>query len=50
MLHRAGGDNPTGPDGPPVLHKFFHNAYGMEMARSTHEGLLRLQPDHAHSC
>jgi alpha-glucosidase len=45
VLHLAGGDNPTGPDGPPVLHKFFHNAYGMEMARSTHEGLSRLRPD-----
>ncbi|HZU68981.1 MAG TPA: TIM-barrel domain-containing protein [Ktedonobacteraceae bacterium] len=45
VLHRAGGDNPTGPDGPPVLHKFFHNAYGMEMARSTFEGLTRLRPD-----
>lgn len=45
VLHRAGGDQPTGPDGPPVLHKFFHNAYGMEMARSTYEGLRRLQPD-----
>ncbi|HET9920757.1 MAG TPA: TIM-barrel domain-containing protein [Ktedonobacteraceae bacterium] len=45
VLHRAGGDDPTGPDGPPVLHEFFHNAYGMEMARSTHEGLLRLRPD-----
>jgi len=45
VLHRAGGDQPTGPDGAPVLHPFFHNAYGMEMARSTHEGLLRLRPD-----
>ena len=45
VLHRAGGDNPTGPDGPPVLHKFFHNAYGMEMARSTLEGLSRLRSD-----
>jgi alpha-glucosidase len=45
VLHRAGGDEPTGPDGPPVLHPFFHNAYGMEMARSTYEGLLRLRPD-----
>ncbi len=45
VLHRAGGDDPTGPDGPPVRHQFFHNAYGMEMARSTYEGLLRLRPD-----
>ncbi len=45
VLHRAGGNQPSGLDGPPVLHKFFHNAYGMEMARSTYEGLRRLQPD-----
>lgn len=45
VLHLAGGDNPTGPDGPPVPHKFFHNAYGMEMARSTFEGVSRLRPD-----
>ncbi len=32
VLHRAGGNEVTGPDGPPILHKFFHNAYGMEMA------------------
>src|SRR5437660_4916187 len=44
VLHRAGGDHPAGQDGPPVLHKFFHNAYGMEMARSTYEGLRRLRP------
>ncbi len=44
VLHRAGGDQPGGLDGPPTLHKFFHNAYGMEMARATHEGLLRLRP------
>ncbi|MBV9232218.1 MAG: DUF5110 domain-containing protein, partial [Chloroflexi bacterium] len=45
VLHRAGGDLPGGPDGPAVLHKFFHNAYGMEMARASYEGLLRLRPD-----
>jgi alpha-glucosidase len=45
VLHNAGGDTPTDPDGPPVLHKFFHNAYGMEMARSTYDGLLRLRPN-----
>lgn len=44
VLHLADGDQPTGPDGGPTLHKFFHNAYGMEMARSTYEGLLRLRP------
>ena len=45
VLHRAGGDNPTSPDGPPVYHSKFHNAYGMEMARTSYEGLLRLRPD-----
>lgn len=45
VLHRAGADQPKGPDGPPVLHKFFHNAYGLEMARSSYEGLSRLRPD-----
>jgi alpha-glucosidase len=45
VLHRAGGNEVTGPDGPPTLHKFFHNAYGMEMARATYEGLRRLRPD-----
>lgn len=45
VLHKAGSNNPTGPDGPPQLHKFYHNAYGMEMARSSYQGLLTLQPD-----
>ncbi len=45
VLHKAGGDQSTGQDGPPTLHKFFHNAYGLEMARATYEGLLRLRPD-----
>jgi alpha-glucosidase len=44
VLHVAAKDQPLGPDGPPTLHKFFHNAYGMEMARATYEGLLRLRP------
>jgi alpha-glucosidase len=45
VLHKTGGGQPGGIDGPPTLHKFFHNAYGMEMARSTHEGLLRLRTE-----
>ncbi len=45
VLHQAGGDRPTSPDGPPTLHKYYHNAYGMEMARATFEGLLRLRPN-----
>ncbi len=45
VVHKAGQDDPTGVDGPTVSHTFFHNAYGMEMARSTYEGLLRLHPD-----
>lgn len=45
VLHKAGGDQPTGPDGPPTTHRFFHNAYGMQMARSSYEGQARLRPD-----
>ena len=45
VLHRAAGDQPTRPDGWSTPHKFFHNAYGMEMARATYEGLLRLRPN-----
>jgi len=45
VLHRAGGDDLTGPDGSPIAHSLFHNAYGMQMARATYEGLRRLQPD-----
>jgi alpha-glucosidase len=45
VLHRADGDDPIGPDGPPQLHKYFHNAYGMEMARSSYQGLSKLRPD-----
>jgi alpha-glucosidase len=45
VLHRAGGDDSTGPDGPPQLHKYYHNAYGMEMARSSYQGLSKLRPD-----
>jgi len=45
VLHRASGDQPTRPDGPPTLHKFFHNAYGLELARTSYEGLLRLRPN-----
>lgn len=45
VLHRANGDEVTEPDGPPILHKYFHNAYGMEMARATYEGLRRLKSD-----
>ncbi len=45
VLHEAGGEQPAGPDGPAILHELFHNAYGMEMARTTYEGQLRLRPD-----
>src|SRR5258708_40154255 len=45
VLHQAGREQPTGRDGPPTLHKFYHNAYGMEMARATYEGLLHFRPD-----
>src|SRR5581483_1628018 len=30
--HRAGGEDIAGPDGPPISHSLFHNAYGMQMA------------------
>ncbi len=36
---------PQGPDGPPLPHARFHNAYGMQMARATREGLERLRPN-----
>ncbi len=45
ILHRAGGDHPAGPDGPAVSHHFFHNAFGMQMARTTYEGLMKLRPN-----
>jgi alpha-glucosidase len=45
VVHEAGDDNTTSPDGQRISHQFFHNAYGMEMARSTYNGLSRLRPD-----
>ncbi|MFL5626434.1 MAG: TIM-barrel domain-containing protein, partial [Ktedonobacteraceae bacterium] len=45
VLHQAGREQFTGIDGPPTFHKFFHNAYGMEMARTTYQGLLQQHPD-----
>src|SRR5205807_6393985 len=45
VLHRAGGDHPTSPDGPATSHRFFHNSFGMQMARATYEGLSKLRPD-----
>jgi alpha-glucosidase len=35
---------PEGPDGPPLTHAKFHNAYGMQMARATYEGQEQLRP------
>jgi alpha-glucosidase len=32
-------------DGAPGTHARYHNVYGMQMARSTFEGLRRLRPD-----
>ncbi|HEX8291938.1 MAG TPA: glycoside hydrolase family 31 protein [Pyrinomonadaceae bacterium] len=32
-------------DGAPGTHARYHNVYGMQMARSTFEGLKRLRPD-----
>jgi alpha-glucosidase len=45
VMHIAGGENITGPDGPPILHPFFHNAYGLQMARAMREGTQRFAPD-----
>ncbi len=45
VMHIASGENITGPDGPPILHKFFHNAYGLQMARAMREGTQRFAPD-----
>lgn len=45
VLHLASGENSTQADGPTLTHAQFHNAYGMEMARASYEGLLKLQPD-----
>ncbi|HEX8998134.1 MAG TPA: TIM-barrel domain-containing protein [Ktedonobacterales bacterium] len=36
---------PQGPDGPTLPHTRFHNAFGMQMARATREGLERLRPN-----
>jgi alpha-glucosidase len=36
---------PDGPTGKPLRHEAFHNAYGMQMARATFEGLARLRPN-----
>ncbi len=36
---------PDGPDGAPAPHASLHNAYGMQMARATREGLERLRPN-----
>jgi alpha-glucosidase len=36
---------PDGPHGKPLRHEAFHNAYGMQMARATYEGLARLRPN-----
>ena len=36
---------PDGPDGEPMPHAAFHNAYGMQMARASFEGQQALRPD-----
>ncbi len=45
VMHIAGGENIIGVDGPPISHKFFHNAYGLQMARAMREGSQRYAPD-----
>lgn len=34
----------TNENGNKIAHKLFHNVYGMQMARSTFEGLKKLEP------
>ncbi len=45
VVHWPDADRESGQKGEQLTHRFFHNAYGMEMARATYEGLLRLRPD-----
>ena len=45
VLHKAGGEEPAGPDGPPTSHLFFHNAYGLQMARAAREAAQSLSPN-----
>ena len=40
VVHR-----PDGPEGSALPHARFHNAFGMQMARATREGLERLRPN-----
>lgn len=45
VLHLGSSERITGPGGPPTSHKFFHNAYGLQMARAMREGTQRYGPD-----
>jgi alpha-glucosidase len=36
---------PEGPSAPATPHAAFHNAYGLQMARATYDGLARLRPN-----
>lgn len=38
-------DTPHAGDGLPDTHRRYHNVYGMQMARSSFEGLKKLAPD-----
>jgi alpha-glucosidase len=38
-------DTPHAGDGNPGTHRRFHNVYGMQMARSTFEGVKKLRPE-----
>ena len=38
-------DTPHAGDGLPDTHRRYHNVYGMQMARSSFEGLRKLAPD-----
>ncbi len=37
--------HPAGPDGQPLAHAQFHNAYGLEMAHSAYKGQQQLRPE-----
>ena len=38
-------DTPHAGDGSPGTHRRYHNVYGMQMARSTFEGVKKLRPE-----
>ena len=45
VLHHPDIQGDNGHTAAALPHTFFHNAYGLQMARATFEGLQRLRPD-----